>query len=75
MHYEQGLYLAMVDCGPSRFVIWRELRAENAEEIAGILNEVFLKGVRSMRCLWTTVPFFGQRFEDHARQVERQALF
>lgn len=42
-HYRQGLYLSMVDCGPGRVAIWRKLRAENAEEIAGALNEVFLE--------------------------------
>lgn len=42
-HYRQGLFLSMVDCGPGRVAIWRELRAENAEEIAGVLNEIFLE--------------------------------
>ena len=42
-HYRHQLYLSMVDCGPGRVAIWRELRAENAEEIARILNEVFLE--------------------------------
>lgn len=42
-HYRQGLYLSMVDCGPGRVAIWRELRAENGEEIAGVMNEVFLE--------------------------------
>lgn len=42
-HYRHQLYLSMVDCGPGRVAIWRELRAENAEEIARILNEIFLE--------------------------------
>lgn len=42
-HYRHQLYLSMVDCGPGRVAIWRELRAENAVEIAKVLNEVFLE--------------------------------
>ena len=42
-HYRQLLYLTMVDCGPSRIAIWRELRAETAENIASVLNEIFLE--------------------------------
>ena len=42
-HYRHQLYLSMVDCGPGRVAIWRELKAENAEEIARLLNEIFLE--------------------------------
>ena len=42
-HYRHQLYLSMVDCGPGRVAIWRELRAENAEDIARTLNEIFLE--------------------------------
>nr|XP_027233814.1 uncharacterized protein LOC113825211 [Penaeus vannamei] len=42
-HYRQELYLSMVDCGPGRVAIWRRLRGETAEEISGILNELFLE--------------------------------
>lgn len=42
-HYRHQLYLSLLDCGPGRVAIWRELRAENAEEIAGILNGIFLE--------------------------------
>lgn len=42
-HYRQELYLSMVDCGPGRVAVWRKLRAENAEIIAGVLNELFLE--------------------------------
>ena len=37
-HYRQGLYLSMIDCGPGRVAIWRELRTETAVEIGSILN-------------------------------------
>ena len=42
-HYRQALYLSMIDCGPGRFAIWRELKMENAAEVGTILNEVFLE--------------------------------
>ena len=33
----------MVDCGPSRFAVWREVVSENAGCVVHILNEVFRK--------------------------------
>lgn len=42
-HYRDRLYLTLVDCGPGRVAIWRELRSENAREIAKVLNEIFLE--------------------------------
>ena len=42
-HYRHGMYLSVVDCGPGRVAIWRELRAEKADEIAGMLNQIFLE--------------------------------
>lgn len=42
-HYRQVPYLSMVDCGPGRFAIWRELQRENAECIVAMLEEVFLE--------------------------------
>ena len=33
----------MVDCGPGRIAIWRQLKRESADEIASILNEIFLE--------------------------------
>ncbi|XP_029657149.1 uncharacterized protein LOC115231222, partial [Octopus sinensis] len=42
-HYRQGMYLSMVDCGPGRLAIWRELRMGITDEIAQILNGIFLE--------------------------------
>lgn len=33
-HYRHLPYLTIVDCGPGRLAIWRELKGESAEEIA-----------------------------------------
>ena len=40
-HYRGLPYLTMVDCGPGRFVIWKELRGETAREICDILEIIF----------------------------------
>ena len=40
-HYDRWSYLTLVDCGPSRFAIWRRVRSENAADIADHLEEIF----------------------------------
>ena len=42
-HYRQVPYLSIVDCGPGRFAIWRELKRETAECIAAVMEEIFLE--------------------------------
>ena len=42
-HYPGVAYLSVVDCGPGRIGIWRQLKRESANEIASILNEIFLE--------------------------------
>ena len=42
-HYRHELYLSMVDCGPGRFAVWREIKSETAWEIGKIVEEVFLE--------------------------------
>ena len=41
IHYAGRPYLSMVDCGPGRFVVWRELKGETATEICHELDELF----------------------------------
>ena len=40
-HYNGRRYLSIVDCGPSRFAIWRELRDESAESIVSQILQIF----------------------------------
>ena len=40
-HYAGRPYLSMVDCGPGRFVVWRELKGETATEICHELDKLF----------------------------------
>ena len=35
--------MSVVDCRPGRIAIWRQLKRESADEIASILNEIFLE--------------------------------
>ena len=42
-HYQGVAYLSVVDCGSGRIAIWRQLKRELADEIASILNEIFLQ--------------------------------
>ena len=40
-HFGSQSYLTLVDCGPSRFAIWRRVGSENAAEISKHLEEIF----------------------------------
>ena len=40
-HYNGVAYLTIIDCGPSRFAIWRRLRNETADSVAQELEQVF----------------------------------
>lgn len=42
-HYRHKLYLTMVDCGPGRFAIWREVKSEAAWAIGDIVEQIFLE--------------------------------
>lgn len=40
-HYQGYHYLTIVDCGPSRFAIWRKVSSENSSDVVANLEEVF----------------------------------
>ena len=40
-HFGQDRYLTIVDCGPSRFAIWRKIASESAAVLAAVLEQVF----------------------------------
>ncbi|KAF0314327.1 hypothetical protein FJT64_015207 [Amphibalanus amphitrite] len=42
-HHRGQNYLTVIDCGPSRFCVWRSLRRANAIEIVGHLEQLFLE--------------------------------
>ena len=42
-HYQGAAYLSVVDCWPGQVAIWKQLKRESADEIASILNKIFLE--------------------------------
>ena len=42
-HYKGKSYLSVIDCGPSRFAVWRQLRRPDATEISGHLDQLFME--------------------------------
>ena len=42
-HYKNRVYLSVIDCGPSRFSIWREVKTEGADDVIKILDELFME--------------------------------
>ncbi|KAF0290455.1 hypothetical protein FJT64_001207 [Amphibalanus amphitrite] len=42
-HHRGQNYLTVIDCGPSRFCVWRSLRRANANEIVGHLEQLCLE--------------------------------
>ena len=40
-HHQSGDYLSVIDCGPSRFCLWRLLRRSDAETVVEQLQRVF----------------------------------
>ena len=42
-HYQGRSYLSLIDCGPSRYSLWRQLRRADASEVARHLEDIFLE--------------------------------
>ena len=40
-HFKEGIYLTVIDCGPSRFAIWRKLGREDAASVVSNIEEIF----------------------------------
>ena len=53
-----GQKSSIVDCGPSRFAIWREVRSENACEICDHLVEIFRERGPPSQLLMDNSPAF-----------------
>ena len=75
-HYHQIAYLSLVDCGPGRFAIWRELRSEGAEVVAGVINEIFLeRGAVEEVLMDNATIFHSQVFLEMLDRWKVAALF
>ncbi|KAF0302376.1 Intracisternal A-particle Pol-related polyprotein [Amphibalanus amphitrite] len=42
-HFRGKTYLTVIDCGPSRYAMWREIRRSDGSEIVGQLESIFLE--------------------------------
>lgn len=40
-HHGSEHYLTLIDCGPSRFTIWRLIRSENSQDVCRNVEEIF----------------------------------
>ena len=40
-HYNGQRYLTVIDCGPSRFTIWKHVKTESADELSTLMEDVF----------------------------------
>lgn len=64
-HYQGRPYLSMVDCGPGRLALWRQLRGETAVEICGILDTLFYeRGPVSEILMDNALAFRSQEMEE-----------
>ena len=68
-HYHNVPYLTLVDCGPGRFAIWRELKSEMAHHIAEELNQIFLERGPVGEVLLDNGPAFrSEQFQSFLRR-------
>lgn len=68
-HYSGQLYLTFVDCGPSRFTIWRRLAGEGASDVCSVVEEVCREhGPPNEFLLDNALAFRSQRFSEVCRK-------
>ena len=64
-HFNGKHYLTLIDCGPSRFTLWRELRCEDCETVMQLLTQVFCEHGPPREILTDNATIFrSQKFED-----------
>ena len=42
-HYDKDRYLSAIDCGPSRYRVWRRINTEDAVVVAAVLESIFIE--------------------------------
>ncbi|XP_043198082.1 uncharacterized protein LOC122368321 [Amphibalanus amphitrite] len=68
-HFQGRLYLTMVDCGPSRFAIWRQLRCESAAYVTGEMSSIFYeRGAPSELLADNATVFRSRAFQAFVRE-------
>ncbi|XP_045104967.1 uncharacterized protein LOC123500329 [Portunus trituberculatus] len=62
-HYLGSAYLSLVDCGSSRFAVWRHLRRQDADTVVSHLEQVFCeRGAPAELLCDNETVFRGRRF-------------
>jgi len=62
-HHQRRSYLSVIDCGPSRFCVWRPLRHADANEVVSHLEQLFLERGAPVEILMDNDTVFrSQRF-------------
>ncbi|KAK3874473.1 hypothetical protein Pcinc_008865 [Petrolisthes cinctipes] len=68
-HFQGRAYLTVVDCGPSRFAVWREVASENAREICGHMTQIFLeRGPPDEVLMDNSTAFRSHQFAEACRE-------
>ena len=60
-HYRGETYLTLIDCGPSRFTIWRPLRLQTSAAVVAQLESVFWERGAPSELLTDNDPAFRSR--------------
>ena len=68
-HYRGRSYLSLVDCGPSRFALWRLLKMQTSAAVIEQLESVFLeRGAPKELLLDNDTAFRSRLFDDFVRR-------
>ena len=74
-HYRGEAYLSMIDCGPGRLAIWRELHAESASAVAEELEKVMLECGPVMEVIMDNGTVFrSEIFQTMLKKMEAKKL-
>ena len=57
-HYKGASYLTVIDCGPSRYAIWRKLKNESASAVSEQLDHIFSERGSPVELLSDNGPCF-----------------
>ena len=68
-HVEDQHYLTLIDCGPSRYAIWRKLRRQDAAAVTDVLESVFYeRGAPKELLTDNATSFRSSTFNEFARR-------
>ena len=68
-HFEGCHYLSLIDCGPSRFAVWKRLRRQDSASVIELLEVVFFeRGAPSELLTDNDTAFRSKMFQKFAEQ-------